>query len=292
LLEFFRHTPKPFVLSEDDLARQREMPDNLWVKCSRCKELIYVKEFENALKVCQKCGHHARLGARERIAQLLDEDTFQEGATGVGPADPLHFTSEGQGYPAKLSEIQDKTGLEEAVIAGMGRIEGRPITVAVVDFAFMGGSMGAVYGEKISRAVQVAVEARTPLLTVSASGGARMQEGMYSLMQMAKTTAALVELAEAKLPYFSLLTDPTFGGVTASYAVLADVTIAEPGALIGFAGPRVIEQTIRQKLPAGFQTAEFLLSHGMLDMVVPRRELRATLARLLRLYAPAEGDAA
>jgi acetyl-CoA carboxylase carboxyl transferase subunit beta len=292
LLEFFRHTPKPFVLSEDDLARQREMPDNLWVKCSRCKELIYVKEFENALKVCQKCGHHARLGARERIAQLLDEDTFQEGATGVGPADPLHFTSEGQGYPAKLSEIQDKTGLEEAVIAGMGQIEGRPITVAVVDFAFMGGSMGAVYGEKISRAVQVAVEARTPLLTVSASGGARMQEGMYSLMQMAKTTAALVELAEAKLPYFSLLTDPTFGGVTASYAVLADVTIAEPGALIGFAGPRVIEQTIRQKLPAGFQTAEFLLSHGMLDMVVPRRELRATLARLLRLYAPAEGDAA
>lgn len=292
MLEFFRHTPKPFVLSEDDLARQREMPDNLWVKCSRCKELIYVKEFENALKVCQKCGHHARLGARERLAQLLDEDTFQEGATGVGPADPLRFMSEGQAYPAKLSEIQDKTGLEEAVIAGMGQIEGRPITVAAVDFAFMGGSMGAVYGEKICRAVQVAVEAHTPLLTVSASGGARMQEGMYSLMQMAKTTAALVDLAEAKLPYFSLLTDPTFGGVTASYAVLADVTIAEPGALIGFAGPRVIEQTIRQKLPAGFQTAEFLLSHGMLDMVVPRRELRATLARLLRLYAPAEGDAA
>jgi len=287
LLDFLRHSPKQFTLSEDDKARQREVPDNLWVKCARCKELIYVKEFENALQVCQKCGYHARLSAAERIRQLLDEDSFAEIAAGIGPADPLAFISEGQAYPLKLQETQDKTALLEGVVVGTGTIEGLPVTLAVVDFAFMGGSMGAVYGEKICRAVETAIATRTPLLTVSASGGARMQEGMYSLMQMAKTTAALVELAEAKLPYLSLLTDPCFGGVTASYAVLADVTMAEPGALIGFAGPRVIEQTIRQKLPPGFQTAEFLLTHGMIDLVVPRRELRSLLTRLLRLYAPA-----
>jgi acetyl-CoA carboxylase carboxyl transferase subunit beta len=292
LLDFLRHTPKNFTLSEADRARQREVPENLWVKCTRCKELSYVKEFENSLKVCQKCGYHARLSAAERLQWLLDEDSFQEIAGDIEPGDPLAFVSEGQGYRDKLEEAQTKTGMKEAVVAGTGTIEGLPLTVAVVDFGFMGGSMGAVYGEKISRAVETAIERHTPLLTVSAAGGARMQEGMFSLMQMAKTTAALVQLGEAHLPYFSLLTDPCFGGVTASYAVLADITMAEPGALIGFAGPRVIEQTIRQKLPAGFQTAEFLLQHGMIDMVVPRRELRGTLARLLRLYCAAvEADA-
>jgi acetyl-CoA carboxylase carboxyl transferase subunit beta len=287
LLDFLRHTPKNFTLSEADRARQREVPENLWVKCTRCKELSYVKEFENSLKVCQKCGYHARLSAAERLQWLLDEGSFQEVAGDIEPGDPLAFVSEGQGYRDKLDEAQTKTGMKEAVVAGTGTIENLPLTVAVVDFGFMGGSMGTVYGEKISRAVETAIGTHTPLLTVSAAGGARMQEGMFSLMQMAKTTAALVQLGEAHLPYFSLLTDPCFGGVTASYAVLADITMAEPGALVGFAGPRVIEQTIRQKLPAGFQTAEFLLQHGMIDMVVSRRELRGTLARLLRLYGAA-----
>ncbi|MGI8588413.1 MAG: acetyl-CoA carboxylase, carboxyltransferase subunit beta [Chloroflexia bacterium] len=281
--EFLRHPPK-FTLSDADRARQQEVPDNMWVKCGRCKELIYVKEFEKSEKVCQKCGYHARLTASERLAGLLDDDSFKEVAGEIPPGDPLGFRSEDEAYKTKLTETQAKTGIREAVVAGRGTLDGIPLTVAVVDFSFMGGSMGTAYGEKICRAVETAIENRTPLLTASASGGARMQEGMFSLMQMAKTSAALVELAEAKLPYFSLLTDPCFGGVTASYAVLADVVMAEPGAVIGFAGPRVIEQTIRQKLPTGFQTAEFLLQHGMIDMVVPRRELRTTLGRLLRLY--------
>ena len=284
MLDFLHRTPKNFTLTDADRARQRDVPENLWVKCSRCKELIYTKEFEKALKVCQKCGHHARLSAAERLAQLLDEDSFVEVAAGLGPGDPLDFVPEGHVYRTKLAETQAKTGMQEAVVVGTGTLESQPLTVAVVDFGFMGGSMGAVYGEKICRAVDTAIATSTPLLTVSAAGGARMQEGIFSLMQMAKTSAALVQLAEARLPYFSLLTDPCFGGVTASYAVLADVTMAEPGALIGFAGPRVIEQTIRQKLPAGFQTAEFLLQHGMIDMVLPRRELRPTLSRLLGLY--------
>jgi len=286
LREFLRHTPINFTSSDADRARLRDVPENMWVKCARCKELSYTKEFEKSLKVCQKCGYHARLSASERLEGLLDPDSFVEVATTMQPGDPLAFAGEGQTYRTKLTETQTKTGLNEAVVAGTGTIDGAPLTVAVVDFSFMGGSMGGVYGEKICRAVETAIATHSPLLTCSASGGARMQEGIFSLMQMAKTSAALVQLAEAKLPYFSLLTDPTFGGVTASYAVLADITMAEPGALIGFAGPRVIEQTIRQKLPAGFQTAEFLLQHGMLDLVVPRRELRATVSRLLRLYQP------
>jgi len=216
LLDFLRHTPKNFTLSEADRARQPEVPENLWVKCTRCKELSYVKEFENSLKVCQKCGYHARLSAAERLQWLLDEGSFAEIAGDIEPGDPLAFVSEGQGYRDKLEEAQAKTGMKEAVVAGTGAIESLPLTVAVVDFGFMGGSMGAVYGEKISRAVETAIETHTPLLTVSAAGGARMQEGMFSLMQMAKTTAALVQLGEAHLPYFSLLTDPCFGGVTAS----------------------------------------------------------------------------
>jgi acetyl-CoA carboxylase carboxyl transferase subunit beta len=200
------------------------------------------------------------------------------------PLDPLDFVAGTDSYQTKLQKTQVKTGHREAVIYGAGRIEGLPVVVAVCDFDFLGASMGSVFGEKIVRAAALALERRAPLLTVSASGGARMHEGIFSLMQMAKTTAALVALSEARLPYLSLLSDPCFGGVTASYALVADVILAEPGALIGFAGPRVIEQTIRQKLPPGFQTAEFLLQHGMIDGVVPRRELRPTLTRLFRLY--------
>jgi acetyl-CoA carboxylase carboxyl transferase subunit beta len=282
--DFLRRHPKNFTIADAAQARQRDVPENMWVKCPRCNDLLYNKEFERNLKVCQKCGYHFRLNATERLALLLDPDTFEERDAGLEPSDPLVFVSEGESYEAKLHKTQAKTGRREAVIYGTGQVEGAPLVVAVCDFDFLGASMGSVFGEKIARAAGLAVDRRLPLLTVSASGGARMHEGIFSLMQMAKTTAALVGLGEARLPYISLLTDPCFGGVTASYASVADVILAEPGALIGFAGPRVIEQTIRQKLPAGFQTAEFLLQHGMVDQVTPRRELRPTLARLFHLY--------
>ncbi len=282
--DFLRRHPKNFTLADAEQARQRDVPENMWVKCPRCNDLLYSKEFERNLKVCQKCGYHFRLNADERLALLLDPDTFQEHDPGLEPLDPLDFVAGGDSYQLKLQKTQTKTGHREAVIYGLGAIDTVPVVVAVCDFDFLGASMGSVFGEKIVRAAALAVARRVPLLTVSASGGARMHEGIFSLMQMAKTTAALVALTEARLPYISLLSDPCFGGVTASYALVADVILAEPGALIGFAGPRVIEQTIRQKLPAGFQTAEFLLQHGMIDGVVPRRELRPTLTRLFRLY--------
>jgi acetyl-CoA carboxylase carboxyl transferase subunit beta len=284
LRDFLRRHPKNFTLADAEQTRQRDVPENMWVKCPRCNDLLYSKEFERNLKVCQKCGYHFRLTADERLALLLDPDTFQERDAELEPLDPLDFVAGTDSYQTKLQKTQVKTGHREAVIYGAGRIEGLPVVVAVCDFDFLGASMGSVFGEKIVRAAALALERRAPLLTVSASGGARMHEGIFSLMQMAKTTAALVALSEARLPYLSLLSDPCFGGVTASYALVADVILAEPGALIGFAGPRVIEQTIRQKLPPGFQTAEFLLQHGMIDGVVPRRELRPTLTRLFRLY--------
>jgi acetyl-CoA carboxylase carboxyl transferase subunit beta len=284
LRDFLRRHPKNFTLADAEQTRQRDVPENMWVKCPRCNDLLYSKEFERNLKVCQKCGYHFRLTADERLALLLDPDTFQERDAELEPLDPLDFVAGTDSYQTKLQKTQVKTGHREAVIYGAGRIEGLPVVVAVCDFDFLGASMGSVFGEKIVRAAALALERRAPLLTVSASGGARMHEGIFSLMQMAKTTAALVALSEARLPYISLLSDPCFGGVTASYALVADVILAEPGALIGFAGPRVIEQTIRQKLPPGFQTAEFLLQHGMIDGVVPRRELRPTLTRLFRLY--------
>ncbi|HEX2916641.1 MAG TPA: acetyl-CoA carboxylase, carboxyltransferase subunit beta [Chloroflexia bacterium] len=270
----------------------KDIPDDLWVKCTHCKELIYSKEFENNKKVCHKCGHHFRLSARERIALLLDESTFEELNASLVTGDPLSFKSPTElPYAEKVVETRRKTGLNEAMVTGIGTLEGLSLAIAVADFSFQGGSMGAVFGEKLVRLVEEAARRHIPVLTVSASGGARMHEGIFSLMQMAKTTAAFALLGEAGVPHFSLLTDPCTGGVSASYASVADIIIAEPGALIGFAGPRVIESTTKQKLPPGFQTAEFLLEHGMLDQVVARKDLRATLAGLLQFYKLASTNA-
>ena len=254
------------------------------MKCPKCNELNYVREFQKNFKVCAKCSYHFRLTAAERIALLMDGGMFEETHKGLVPADPLGFADEEKPYLAKIAEVQQRSGLEEAVVCGRGTIEDIPVVIAVLDFNFLGASMGSVVGEKITRSIEDAVDRQLPFITVAASGGARMHEGLFSLLQMAKTTAALSKLAEQRLAYISIFTDPTTGGVTASFASLGDVSIAEPGALIGFAGPRVIEQTTRQKLPPGFQTAEFLLERGMIDMVVPRRELKGAVAKLLRLY--------
>ncbi len=265
--------------------------DGLWVRCEneRCGELLYVREFEKNLNVCHKCEHHARLPARERIQQLVDAGSFREHDRELGPADPLSFAAAGQTYVAKLREAQEKTGLREAAVAGSAEIEASPVELVVLDFAFMGASMGSVVGEKVVRAAGRAGRRRCPLVTVSASGGARMHEGILSLMQMAKTVTALAQLAAAGVPHIAVLTDPTLGGVTASYAGIGDVVVVESGALVGFAGPRVIEQITKQKLPPDAQRAAFLVEHGMADMQVARRELRPTLGRLLRLYAAAGG---
>ncbi|MCL4533826.1 MAG: acetyl-CoA carboxylase, carboxyltransferase subunit beta, partial [Bacteroidetes bacterium] len=252
-------------------------------------ELLYVKEFEKNLKVCPKCDYHFRLSAMERIELLTDQGSFVERDTDLLPGDPLDFMSLGQPYPEKVAETQARTGLAEAVKSGSGRLEGMPIQLAAADFAFLGASMGSVFGEKIVRVVERGLASRQPVVISSCSGGARMHEGIFSLMQMAKTSSALARLEKASIPFVSVLTDPTSGGVTASFASLGDVCIAEPGAFIGFAGPRLIEQITKQKLPAGFQTAEFLLEHGMIDMVVHRRELKATIGKLLRLYVGAAG---
>ena len=257
----------------------------LWVQCTRCHELIYQREFDDNLKTCPRCNHHARLSAKERISTLLDPGSWQEEDADLQPGDPLGFVSLGEHYAAKLDEAQQKTGLREAAVAGTGEIESLPTRVVVLDFGFMGGSMASVVGEKVARAAERSTSDRRPLIMVTASGGARMQEGIYSLMQMAKTSAALANLGAARVPSFSVLTDPTTGGVTASFASLADVILAESGALIGFAGPRVIEQTTKQKLPPDAQRPEFLLKHGMIDAIVHRRELRSALAKALRLYA-------
>jgi acetyl-CoA carboxylase carboxyl transferase subunit beta len=281
--ELFRRQPKFTSTGEED-ARSF-LPDDLWVKCPKCDELTYYKEHLRALRVCVRCGHHFRLSALERIDMLADEGSFEEWDAGITTADPLGFVSNGEAYLDKVRQTARKSRLPEALIAGRLRIDGRPVAVVATDFSFLGASMGAVYGEKLARACERAVSANIPLLTVSASGGARMQEGLFSLMQMAKTTAALSRLGNARLAHISLLTDPCYGGVTASYATVADVVLAEPGALIGFAGPRVIEQITRQKLPPGFQTAEFLLSHGMIDLVTPRQNLKQMLGTLLTLYA-------
>jgi acetyl-CoA carboxylase carboxyl transferase subunit beta len=284
--------PRYFSIGQDKEQRQdtrgqkveREPADDMWTKCPKCGELLYNRELENNFKVCQKCGYHFRLLSPERIAFLADEDSFQEEGEGITSVDAIGFESLGQKYSAKLNDTRAKTGLDDAVVYGTARIEEVPAVLAVTDFRFFGGSMGSVYGEKLARAAELAMEKKVGLVSVSSSGGARMQEGIYSLMQMAKTTAVMADLAEAQLPHISILADPCTGGVTASYATSADVVIAEPGALIGFAGPRVIEQTIKQKLPPDFQTAEFLMKHGMLDIVTPRRELRSTVSKLLRLY--------
>jgi acetyl-CoA carboxylase carboxyl transferase subunit beta len=266
----------------------RTLPENLAVKCPNCRELLVGKDLEKNLQVCQRCGHHFRLTAAQRIEYLLDEDSFVELAGDLVPVDPLHFVSRSQKYREKLEEERAKSGLKESVVAGTGRIEDLALALAVMDFRFIGGSMGSVAGEKITLAIEKAQDARIPLLIVSTSGGARMHEGLLSLMQMAKTSAALALLSEAGVPYISLLTDPTTGGVTASFASLGDIILAEPGAQIGFAGPRVIEQFMHQRLPKDTNTSEFELAHGMIDAVVHRRMLRPTLAKILRLYHNAE----
>jgi acetyl-CoA carboxylase carboxyl transferase subunit beta len=263
---------------------RKVIPEGLWVKCESCKEIVYRAEVDRAGRVCPKCRYPFRVSARDRMAALLDEGSFEERERGLRSRDPLAF-KDTKRYTDRLKAARAKTGLEEAVITGLGRIGGHPVAIAVFEFAFLGGSMASVVGEKLTRTIELATQKRLPLLIVSASGGARMQEGILSLMQMAKTSAALSRLAAERLPYISLLTDPTTGGVTASFAMLGDIIMAEPRALIGFAGPRVIAETIRQPLPEGFQRSEFLLEHGQIDLVVERRELRETLRRLLAFFA-------
>lgn len=267
-------------------GRKVKVPEGLWTKCLSCKEALVTKDLERNLNVCPKCNHHYRISARQRIELLLDAGTFIEHDAGMVSVDVLDF-KDSKSYQERIQAALAKGGSKDAVICGEGAIEQIPVHLAVFDFSFMGGSMGSVVGEKITRAIERGIAAHTPVIIVSASGGARMQESILSLMQMAKTSAALAKLREKGLPYISVLTDPTTGGVTASFAMLGDVNIAEPKALVGFAGPRVIEQTIRQKLPEGFQRAEYLLDHGMVDLIVERKEMRAALARILgMLYRP------
>ena len=263
----------------------RALPDNLAVKCPNCKELLISKDWEKNQRVCQRCGHHFRLSAPERIELLLDPGSFQPIADDLQPVDPLQFVSRSQSYRSKLQAEQAASGLSEGVAIGKGLIEDLPLVVAIMDFRFIGGSMGSIVGERLTRAIERAAKERIPVLIISASGGARMQEGLIALMQMAKTSAAIAKLNEAGVPYISLMTDPTTGGVAASFASLGDVILAEPGARICFTGPRVIEQFMHTKLPKDTGSSEFCLQHGMIDGIVHRRVLRATLARLLRLYA-------
>ncbi len=264
---------------------------NIAVKCPKCKEILYGRDWEKNLKVCSRCNHHFKLTAYERIELLVDQGSFVEQDEDIISIDPLKFAArppsyaDQRTYTDKLEAERRKAGINEAVVIGHAAIETKPLALAVMDFHFMGGSMGAVVGEKITRAIELGIERRIPVLIVSTSGGARMQEGLYSLMQMAKTSAALARLGEVGLPYFSLLTDPTTGGVSASFAMLGDVILAEPGALVCFTGPRVIEGFMHIKLPEGTVNSEFALQHGMIDAVVHRRDLRQTLARLLRLYS-------
>ena len=264
----------------DNSGEKRVKTEGLWVKCEGCRQIIWKKDLEENLNVCPKCDKHFRIDARTRLAQLLDDNKYEIFDADISSTDPLKFVDL-KPYSSRLKQAQEDTGLKDAIINAHGKLQGRPVVASVMEYAFIGGSMGAVVGEAITRAVERSADTRMPLIIVSASGGARMMEGVISLMQLAKISAALARLDKAKVPYISLLTDPTTGGVTASFAMLGDLNIAEPGALIGFAGPRVIEQTIRQKLPAGFQRSEFLLEHGMLDAVVPRKQLKPYIARAL-----------
>ena len=277
-MAWFKKTRKPI---ESSPAKASKIPEGLWVKCPGCSQAIFNKDLAANMHVCPKCSHHFRVGALERLRLLLDDERWTEHDAGLASIDPLTFVDT-KPYAERLRSSMAATGIRDAVIVATGAIERRPLVVAAMEYAFIGGSMGVVVGEKITRGIERAIEGRMPLVIVSCSGGARMMEGALSLMQMAKISAALARLDRARLPYISILTDPTTGGVTASFAMLGDLNIAEPRALIGFAGPRVIEQTIRQKLPEGFQRSEFLLDHGMVDMVVDRRELRTTIARALR----------
>jgi len=262
--------------------RERETPDGLWRKCDGCGEILYVKDLERNLLVCSKCNFHFRIGSRDYIALLTDSHSFEELFAAITSTDPLTFRDTKR-YVDRLRENRRESGLDESVISGRARIHGHPVAIAVMDFAFLGGTLGSATGEKIRRTISLALHERMPLVLVSTSGGARMQEGILSLMQMAKTSVVLADLMDQGIPYLSILLNPTTAGVAASFAALGDIIISEPGAMIGFAGPRVIQQTINQELPPGFQRAEFVLDHGMIDLIVSRREMRGTVGELLDL---------
>ncbi|HEV3332782.1 MAG TPA: acetyl-CoA carboxylase, carboxyltransferase subunit beta [Bryobacteraceae bacterium] len=280
---FKRDKPAGDKLARIEEGDRRVRTEGLWQKCDGCRQIIWKKEFDANWNVCPKCGAHSRMDAASRLRLLLDDGAYQPFDVELTSSDPLGFV-DSKPYTERLQTNQEATNLNDALISACGKLDGRPVQICSMEPRFIGGSMGSVVGEKIARAIERAIERKTPILIVSASGGARMQEGAISLMQMAKISAALMRLDEARLPYISILTDPTTGGVTASFAMLGDLNIAEPGALIGFAGPRVIEQTIRQKLPEGFQRSEFLLKHGMLDAVVPRLELKPYISKALRFF--------
>ncbi|WP_114782710.1 acetyl-CoA carboxylase, carboxyltransferase subunit beta [Botryobacter ruber] len=286
MIPWFKRVEKGIITPTEE---KKETPDGLWYKCPDCKTVTSMAEHRKNLNTCVKCNYHDRIGSEEYFAILFDGNQFAELDAGMSSADPLHFVDT-KPYPNRTKTTQQKTGLKDAVRTAHGKINGQELVIACMDFAYIGGSMGSVVGEKIARAIDYARKNRLPFLMISKSGGARMMEAGYSLMQMAKTSAKLALLAEEKLPYISLLTDPTTGGVTASYAMLGDFNIAEPGALIGFAGPRVIKETIGKDLPKDFQSSEFVLEHGFLDFIVDRKELKQKLSDLLKMVLPAQAD--
>lgn len=290
LKDLFKTKPKYITVKserrlgqgDDGHLEKKEIPDGLWVKCNRCSQITYHKDMEKNLKVCPKCNFHFRISAKERLKMLVDEGGFEETETNLRTVNILKFPE----YDNKLKKSQKATDLTEAAITGKGLINGIPVVLAIIDFNFVGGSMGSVVGEKITRAIELAISTKLPFIAVSGGGGgARMHEGIFSLMQMAKTSQALNKLSEAGCLYISVLTDPTMGGIFASFASLGDINIAEPDALIGFAGPRVIQQTIRQTLPPGFQTSSFLLEHGIIDLIVERKDLKATITKLIKFHS-------
>lgn len=275
-MAWFKKTERPAVAG----GGKKAIPEGVWVKCEGCSSALFSRELDANQKVCAKCHYHFRLTSWERIALLADVGSFEEIDAGLQTADALEFV-DNRGYPQRVQESQQKTGLNEALLCGRATMNEHPVVLTIMDFGFIGGSMGSVVGEKFSRGAEVALEERRPLISIASSGGARMQEGILSLMQMAKTSAAVARLHQAGVLFISVLTNPTTAGVMASFASLGDVILAEPGALVGFAGPRVIEQTIRQKLPKGFQSAEFVLQHGFIDRIVPRRQLKSTLVQFI-----------
>jgi acetyl-CoA carboxylase carboxyl transferase subunit beta len=281
-MAWFKREKKP-IENPTPVEERRVRTEGMWTKCGACRAIIWKKDLQANWEVCPKCEHHFRLGSRKRLELLLDDEVYTELDAELASSDPLHFTDT-KPYAQRLKDAQHKLGMKDAILTAEGHLNGRPVICCSMEFGFIGGSMGAVVGEKVARAIDRALERKIPLIIVSCSGGARMMEGVVSLMQLAKVSAGLAKFDEAGLPFISILTDPTTGGVTASYAMLGDLNIAEPGALIGFAGPRVIEQTIRQKLPEGFQTAEFLLEHGFLDAVVPRKELKPYISQALNFF--------
>lgn len=280
-MSWFKRITKGILTSPDD---RKDVPQGLWHSCEQCRTVTFAKEHRANLYICPHCGHYGRVSAPAYLDILLDKDTIQELFNNIKPIDILHF-NDTKSYKKRLLQTQNQTGLDDAMLVASGTINGIPLVVAAMDFRFIGGSMGSVVGEKIARAIDFCIAQRIPLLIISQSGGARMMESAFSLMQMAKTAVKLSQLAEAKIPYISLMTNPTTGGVTASFAMLGDLNIAEPNALIGFAGPRVIKETIKKDLPGGFQSAEFLMEHGFLDLIVPRNELKYTIAQLLGYFA-------